>query len=255
MLALQFGAAFAGLMAAPHCVAMCGALASGVGSAGRETSGKKSAKFALLLGRLISYTIAGGLIGLFSQSFISLLQTSQWLRPLWVLLQCSVMLLGFWVFVAGQLPSQLLGGLQRLGRSISHVNRSSTALTIGLGWGLIPCGVLQSAYLMAMMSGDLFQGALVMFIFALVSSVSLWVGSRLWSGLLMQSQKDPADALRAAELAHDWWRRALLVRIGSEGLLYRITGALMGGLSAWGLYHSLLSLLNPGAGSAGVQCL
>lgn len=247
MLALQIGAAAAGLMAVPHCVVMCGALVAGVSSNGQSTIAGWGVRSVLMGGRILSYTIVGALLGLFSQSTMAFLQASQWLKPLWILLQSGVMVLGFWVLFTGYLPYQLRSTIQRAMRPLNGARHTSAALVAGLGWGLIPCGVLQSVYLMAMMAGDPVQGALTMLAFAIVSTMSLWAGAWFWSRIPTSSGNQNESSTLNGLMA--WAKRG-----SAERAMYRTTGALMGVLAAWGLYHSVLSLLAPGGTAPGVQC-
>lgn len=254
MLALQIGAAVAGLMAAPHCAGMCGALVAGLGSRSHELRTVWSGKLALLGGRVLSYTLVGALLGLFSQNLLALLQTTSWLRPLWLLLQCSAMVLGFWVLLTGSLPRQVSEVLQRSSRSLGRNQGASVAIVMGLGWGLIPCGVLQAVYLMAMMTGDPLQGAITMLAFALTSSLALGLGGWLWSRLL--AKKAPShhsSDIPQASGGNPLWSRWLR-GVNPERVMYRITGAAMGSVAAWGIYHGVINLMTPGGGATGVQC-
>jgi ABC-type nickel/cobalt efflux system permease component RcnA len=203
-------------------------------------------------GRAISYALVGALLGMFAQNLQALFLTSQWLRPLWILFQSGVVVLGFWVFWTGGLPQQVRKALHRATNSLSQAGRPSTIWVIGLGWGLIPCGVLQSVYLMAMVTGDPVQGATTMLIFAISSSFSLWIGSIFWMRALFQNElpADGSGSPRFPSSGYGWknWIR----RGGAEQLMYRATGALMASLAVLGIYHTVLDLLNPGA--TGAQC-
>ena len=51
---------------------------------------------------------------------------------------------------------------------------------IGMLWAALPCGLLQSALLVAALASTPVSGALVMAVFAATSSVSLWLCPALW---------------------------------------------------------------------------
>ena len=50
----------------------------------------------------------------------------------------------------------------------------------GTFWVVLPCGLLQSALLVAALAATPVSGALVMAAFAITSSLSLWAGPALW---------------------------------------------------------------------------
>ena len=60
---------------------------------------------------------------------------------------------------------------------------SGRAGLLGMCWAGIPCGLLQSALLVAALASGPAQGAAVMSTFALASGVGLWAGPYLWSRL------------------------------------------------------------------------
>lgn len=53
-------------------------------------------------------------------------------------------------------------------------------LLIGGLWALLPCGLLYSALLVATLTGQAWQGAAVMALFALGTAVSMTLGPWLW---------------------------------------------------------------------------
>lgn len=65
----------------------------------------------------------------------------------------------------------------------------------------MPCGLLYSALLVAALSPGLWQGAAVMLLFALGSSVSLLAGPWLWRWLGLAGQQSGAWAVRLAGAA------------------------------------------------------
>jgi uncharacterized protein len=105
------------------------------------------------------------------------------LRPLWTALHVVALLLGLMLLWQAGQP----GWLERWGRHAWQTVRSRVILpyrvgplVLGVAWTLLPCGLLYSALMVAMVSGDVMQGALVMMAFAAGSSVSLTVAPLLW---------------------------------------------------------------------------
>jgi sulfite exporter TauE/SafE len=70
---------------------------------------------------------------------------------------------------------------------------------VGGLWALMPCGLLYSALMVAALTGQPLEGAAVMALFALGSSLSLWVGPWLW--LRLQTLGDGGWGMRVAGLA------------------------------------------------------
>jgi uncharacterized protein len=97
------------------------------------------------------------------------------------------------------------------GRRSGRFGRSGP-LILGLGWAFLPCGLLYSALLVAALSPGLWQGAAVMFLFALGSSVGLLAGPWLW--------------LRLGQAGANRWAM-------------RVAGALLLASSVWALWLAL----------------
>lgn len=154
---LSYGMLFvAGLLTGIHCVSMCGALGIYASS---ETNSVRSMKRPLLYnaGRVLSYTIIGGLIG-FAGGVVSVsaaLRGSLILAAAVLMLLMALSMLGYFRFHLPRLFRFRFGGGQ-LG-----------AFAIGLLNGLMPCGPLQAMQLYALSAGGFFAGALAMLVFAL----------------------------------------------------------------------------------------
>jgi sulfite exporter TauE/SafE len=85
----------------------------------------------------------------------------------------------------------------------------------------MPCGLLQSALLVAALANDAMQGAAVMAAFAAGTSVSLWLVGSAWG------------RLRGSGLR--WARLSLPVRLA---------GGLLAASSAFALFHGLGSAID-----------
>ena len=97
--------------------------------------------------------------------------------------------------------------LERAGRSLWLKARSVGAgsggapLVLGTLWALLPCGLLYSALLVAAMAGSVLDGALVMALFALGTSVTMTAGPWLWLRLRGATPGDGAWGIRLAGAA------------------------------------------------------
>ncbi len=155
-----------GLLTSVHCLAMCGGLnlsQSVSGVTGEGSAQKLIPSLLYNLGRVISYTVIGGLVGalgsvmgfskeagaavaIFAGVFmiimgLNMLNIFPWLRK-----------------ISPRLPKFLTG---------NSATKSKAPLYVGLLNGLMPCGPLQAMQLYALSTGSVTEGALSMLIFAL----------------------------------------------------------------------------------------
>ena len=151
-----------GLLTSLHCVCMCGALNL---SASHESNSIRDYKRPLLynLGRIISYTLTGGIVGLIG-SVISIDTT---VSGIFVVAAAIIMLLlsrRMLGLIDYHLPRILK--LQKLS-VLPGLRGRHSSLIIGLLNGLMPCGPLQAMQLYALTTGSAALGALSMFLFAI----------------------------------------------------------------------------------------
>mgnify|MGYP001093099862 CR=1 FL=1 len=182
-------ACLAGLLGGAHCVGMCGGIVAAMSLQGGRRQ-PLSFHLGYNLGRLTSYGLAGALAGLVgSAAFLSErllpLQTG-----LYVLAQVVLILMG--LYLAGLSRAVLWleragGGLwQRLQPAFGRllpIRNFSGALSAGLVWGWLPCGLVYSVLVTALASGGAISGALLMLAFGLGTLPNLlamgWAAERL----------------------------------------------------------------------------
>jgi uncharacterized protein len=189
-----------GLVGGPHCVVMCGAACAGIGRAAAPHGTAALWKFQL--GRLAGYSLLGAFAGGSVQGLGWLGQHTALLRPLWTLLHVVALLLGLWLVWRARQPAILDGWGQGLWRKVRPLlagagRRAPGAL--GVGWALMPCGLLYSALLVASLSADTLSGAAVMAAFAAGTTVSLLAGP--WLLLRLKDSGSGAWGMRLAGLA------------------------------------------------------
>lgn len=217
-----------GLAGGPHCAAMCGAAHGAIAHQGGAAQAHR-ALVALQLGRLVSYALAGGLVALSVGWVRNFEAAAPLLRPLWTMLHVAAIALGLWLVWAGRAPawlaqvsrqaSPVAAGTQPL-RFFARLPAARRAGLLGLCWGAMPCGLLQSALVVAALASGPVQGAGVMAGFAVASSISLWLVPRLW--------------LRFGARAG---------RVGESALPVRLAGVLLAGASLFALAHGLGSAI------------
>jgi hypothetical protein len=224
--ALLLSAVLMGLAGTPHCLAMCGAACTAA------TGGGQGARLlAFHAGRLLAYAAAGAVAAASVGSLAALGQAVGALRPLWTLVHMAALGLGLFLLWQGRQP----GWMERLGRArtqdVPHrdgerwqvIRGPARSGGIGLAWVAWPCGLLQSALLVAALANSAAAGAMVMGGFAAASAAGLLLGPALWwritGGRPGAAAASPATVVRWAgaalalasawALGHGLWMRVI----------------------------------------------
>ncbi|MDN3922035.1 sulfite exporter TauE/SafE family protein [Roseateles violae] len=207
-LGLAASAALMGLAGTPHCLAMCGAACSAAG-------GGRSVSAGFQLGRLLGYAAAGAAAAAGVQLLGQLGEASALLRPLWVLVHAAALLLGLALLWRGRQPAWLenlgQGASRQFGAPAAALRAGGVALAapstaslrsglIGLAWVAWPCGLLQSALLVAALASGPLAGAGVMSAFALCSGAGLALGPLLLARSGIGPHRGPGLAVRLGGL-------------------------------------------------------
>lgn len=168
-----------GILTSIHCVGMCGGIMLSQ-SLSKESKSKFDAiEPALLynLGRIVSYTILGGIIGALGSVFSLSITTKAALQ---IFAGAFMIMMGF--NMAG------FNIFRRFHIKLPHAackikNKSGSPFIVGLLNGLMPCGPLQTMQLFALGTGSAAKGALSMFMFSM-GTVPLMLTFGALSGLL-----------------------------------------------------------------------
>lgn len=218
-LALVASALLMGLAGTPHCLGMCGAPCAALG---RERGGA----LGFHLARLLSYAAVGAVAAASVQSLGLLGQLTPALRPLWTLVHVAALALGLWLLWQGRQPAFIEG----IGRRGSRADGTQPVRWLrqpalrgglaGLLWPAWPCGLLQSALVVAALANTALGGAAVMAAFAAASGAGLVLGPALWWRV--------AGGAGGAALS----ARATVVST-------RLAGAMLAAASLWALGHGL----------------
>jgi len=220
-LALILSALLMGLAGAPHCMAMCGSASAGV-IQGCAQGQPNASTLGFHLGRLAGYA-AGGAVAASSVALLRTLgETAPLVRPLWTLLHLAAFGFGLWLLWTGRQPEWMQGKGRALPPEMAaqgwqRVQGPLRAGAAGSLWVAWPCGLLQSALVVATLGGSAWSGALVMAAFAVTSSMGLLLGPALWARLVGQG---------SLSLTASTWA-------------VRLAGAGLAGASAWALGHGL----------------
>jgi sulfite exporter TauE/SafE len=200
-----------GLLGGVHCVGMCGGILAALSMGGMP---RLRLHLAYNFGRILSYTLAGGLVGALGAGGVAL--AGQWPLRLVLLVFANLMLvaLGFYLLGATRLLALTERGgqrlwryLQPLGKRFLPVRRVREALPLGMIWGWLPCGLTYSVLATALGSGSALEGGLLMLAFGLGTLPHL-----LLAGLLL------------ARFRHWVQKPALRALAGSIALAYGLYG-------------------------------
>lgn len=167
-----FTAAFMlGLMGSGHCLGMCGGLISALGLSQQNASSKLSYLLAYNAGRILSYMLAGLIVGFFGFWLTKTLGASDVLRYLaGVMLILLGLYLGQWyhgLTLVEKTGRHLWKHIQPLAKKVLPIRSIPSALSVGLVWGWLPCGLVYSSLIYASSTGNAMNAALVMFCFGL----------------------------------------------------------------------------------------
>lgn len=203
-----------GFFGGGHCVGMCGGLSSAFALQLPPGLNRTGLIVLLNLGRISSYVFIGLLVGVIGQVGISLDQT-RWLQN-GLYLSANLLLLFLGLYLAG--ISSLATRIESIGRPVWKrlnplLNRllpiQSVPACFGVGmlWGWLPCGLVYSASLYALGSGNALEGGLYMLAFALGTLPNL-LAMGLFAAQLKNFLQRKTVRLAAGLLVAAWalWR-------------------------------------------------
>jgi len=159
-----------GLVASGHCVLMCGGIAAALGlAAATRPDGRPrgSILVAYQLGRIVSYTIAGLLLGGALGGLVGLLDIElvrSALRTLAAVVLACAALVAFGAIRASgnRLGTRLWSKLAPLGRRLLPIANTRRAFAFGMVWGWMPCGFVYTVLLLATLQLEPLRAAATM---------------------------------------------------------------------------------------------
>jgi sulfite exporter TauE/SafE len=173
---LTIGAALLlGLVASGHCVIMCGGISAALGIAtARRADGRPQVRLlvAYQLGRILSYSLAGLLIGGALGTVVNLLDIEAVRRALRAVSALALLLGALVIFGRVRDPGAGLGRtlwpkLAPLGRRLLPINSLPRATAFGMVWGWMPCGIVYTVLLIASLQANAANAAATMAAFGL----------------------------------------------------------------------------------------
>jgi uncharacterized protein len=186
-----FTAFLLGLFSTVHCIAMCGsvigALTLSLPVEVRESQRKMLPfVFNYNIGRLLSYGVAGAIVGLLS-SPLTEFNGHLVLRYISV-----IVMIAMGLYLAGWFPKfahmERMGApvwrkLQPIGQKLLPVRTLKQAFLLGTVWGWLPCGLVYAALAVAATVGEPVKASMVMLAFG-AGTLPAVMGAGLFTGLL-----------------------------------------------------------------------
>ncbi|UCB55950.1 MAG: sulfite exporter TauE/SafE family protein [Thiotrichales bacterium] len=174
-----------GLFSTVHCLGMCGGIIGALSLSLPEPVRQHRRRLlgfiaSFNIGRVLSYSFAGmvvGYIGAEAAAYTDMSDGPSLLRYTGV-----VMMIAIGLYLAGWFPQlsrvERIGKplwriLEPLGRKLVPVNSLPKALSYGLIWGWLPCGMVYFVLVWALTSASAVQGAMIMAAFGLGTLPSL----------------------------------------------------------------------------------
>jgi len=189
------GAFVVGLASTLHCIGMCGGIIGALSFGLPEPI--RTHRWRILpyisaynLGRIISYAAIGALAGGLGAGLLTAI-SPQYGHQILVWL-ASIIMIGIGLYLAGAFPwfvyieklgSPLWIRLEPLGKKLLPVKSPAHAFVFGMLWGWLPCGMVYTALVWAISSGDTLSGAALMFAFG-AGTLPATMGAGIFSGWL-----------------------------------------------------------------------
>ncbi|MFO0692129.1 MAG: sulfite exporter TauE/SafE family protein [Polyangiales bacterium] len=191
MIEAAVAGAAAGLASIPHCAGMCGPLASAA------CGGGVRAGAAYQLGRLATYTALGSALGAAGSTVTSLLPGNTAGLVLGLGMAASLLWAAHRTWRGA--PSPLVPLRIRRAEGGVAAQNLLLPLALGFGTGLLPCGSLYAALLLAASAGKATSGAIALASFAITSSTGV-IGAQSLAGFLRSRGGDEGRRIVATVL-------------------------------------------------------
>lgn len=186
---------FVGLLGGVHCLGMCGSIVGMLTAQLPKHGTRWPFHLAYNSGRLASYMAAGALAGAIGRAGLLWRDVVPVQHLLFGL--SSLMLIALGLYLAGiwgmvrrieQLGGMLWQYIRPLTRGLLPVTTIARALSLGVLWGWLPCGLVYSVLVTALASGNAQSGALVMLAFGLGTLPNLLAFGLFWEGVRRRMQ-------------------------------------------------------------------
>jgi len=165
----------AGLLGSGHCLTMCGGIAAALGAGGARRAWQP---LLYQLGRLSGYAAAGGIAGALGAAAGFAFTLTRWSELLRLATAAVVVMIGLdiacgpspltrWLRLAERYGALLWRRIAPGARAWLPASPGLRALTLGLLWGWLPCGLVYSVLVAAAVAGSAARGSATMLAFGL----------------------------------------------------------------------------------------
>jgi uncharacterized protein len=202
----------AGLLGSTHCLVMCGGIATALGA-----SARRSAWQPLLyqLGRLTSYAAAGAVAGGLGAAAGFAFAVSRWSEWLRLATAVVVVVIGLDISFGARARTAWLRAPERWGARLWRriapaagrwvpTSPAARALTLGMLWGWLPCGLVYSVLIAAAVAGSAARGSATMLAFG-IGTLPAMAGLSYFGGRLPGRDSAWARLLGSCLVACGLW--------------------------------------------------
>ncbi|WP_199608622.1 sulfite exporter TauE/SafE family protein [Flocculibacter collagenilyticus] len=206
-----------GLLGGAHCVGMCGGVVNALSFA--IPAGKHPTPYLLLynFGRIISYIVAGTIVGAFSASILTFSDNA--VIHLRFLSSLFLILVGLYIakWWSGLLMLEKAGKplwriIKKLNKYVVPVKSYPRAFLYGAIWGWLPCGLVYSTLTWSLTTGSSYGGATIMLGFGL-GTLPAVLGLGYFSGQLNQLLAKPLYRSIAGVILIMWGTALILLDV------------------------------------------
>lgn len=163
--ALLITALITGLLGSAHCIGMCGPIALALPTP--QGASRYPALILYNLGRSLTYALLGVIPGLLGLS-LSILGLSRWISIGLGVLMLIALAIGYGKKMENHMGSwKLLKSVQKTIAQLFKKQGNLNLFVIGLLNGLLPCGLVYTALLLAIATGSVLSSATFMFVFGM----------------------------------------------------------------------------------------
>ncbi|MGE0080407.1 MAG: sulfite exporter TauE/SafE family protein [Thiohalomonadaceae bacterium] len=191
-----------GLFSTVHCIGMCGGISGALTFSLPEEVRRDNARLGLFLtcynaGRIFSYAAAGALVGYLGGTVYAAVSPAGGYTVIQT--AAALLMVAVGLYVGGWFPRfaalERIGipvwrRLEPIGRRLIPVRHPVQALTYGVIWGWLPCGLVYTALLFTATAGGPLEGALFMAAFGL-GTLPAVMGAGILSDKLRRLSRRP----------------------------------------------------------------
>lgn len=188
-----------GLLGSGHCIGMCGGIVAALSISGEGQRGGLTFHLLYNLGRTLTYTLIGLLVGWLGSAIAYTDTFSSVTKVILVGSDFFIIVLGLGTAGAFKyldvMKLEFPGPNKQLAQAVSGLRKlppGISALPLGLIMGFLPCGFLYAMAITAAQSASMEKGAIIMLMFGLGTAPSLfffgsaahWLGTKVRTWML-----------------------------------------------------------------------